>query len=148
MQPEVAEKIKAINEVTAPNKRQPSPIEQWDILAFKAIGNELVPKGFKKQKNGKYRGTEYVETTKKAVIRTQKVAAQLIRGFRDKTRKELEELLTLNKAQRDQYTSDWSKTPWYKFKQKRHNRRRGEYYHGVVDALEDAIETLGRVNIK
>jgi hypothetical protein len=75
MQPEVSE---------PKNKKEFTAIEQWDMLAFKVIGNELVPKGFKTQKNGKYRGTEYVEVPKKAVTRTQKIGAQLVRGYRDK----------------------------------------------------------------
>lgn len=57
-----------------------TPTEQWDHLAFQVIFNELAPKGFNK-------GTEYVKVTKKSLANTQKIAAQLIRGFRDKAKK-------------------------------------------------------------
>jgi hypothetical protein len=40
MQPENKEKIEAINEVTKPKKER-TPAQQWDELAFIVIGKEL-----------------------------------------------------------------------------------------------------------
>lgn len=92
MQPETHTKDQ-IKFGVAPEKHKENlatPTQQWDHLAFSVIGNELVPKGFKEKKNGMYRGTEYVEVPKKSVARTQKIAAQLVRGFRDKVKQRIE----------------------------------------------------------
>jgi hypothetical protein len=121
-------------EVEQPKKKELTAIEQWDMLAFKVIGNELVPKGFKTQKNGKYRGTEYAEVPKKAVVRTQKIAAQLVRGYRDKLRKAIDEQISAGQM--------FSKTcKWWQFVLKRE-------LNATITNLEKIKSELDKVDIK
>lgn len=97
MQPETEIKEKTMTGekvVVEPKSRKAyTPAEQWDHLAFSVIGNELVSKGFKEKKNGMYRGSKYVEVPKNSVVKSQKIAAQLVRGFRNKTQERLKAII-------------------------------------------------------
>jgi hypothetical protein len=150
MQPEVKEKT-ATGEKTVVEpkpKKEFSPVEQWDQLAFSVIYNELAPRGFKTQKNGKYKGSEYVEVPKKTVIKTQKIGAQLVRGFRDKTKKEFQERLDAAKPLMTKYQTEWKECAWFRLKKKRLLRNKGEYYQALVDSYSEMIKVLENVSIK
>lgn len=84
------------------DQRPLTPAEQWDQLAFTLMYQELAPKGFKKFTNGHWRGAEHADIpflSKKTVQKCQKISAQLVRGYRDKVKKDLNsELDEVNKA--------------------------------------------------
>lgn len=94
MQPDTATtpKIK-IGQQPSGDKKDLASIEQWDQLAFALIFRELAPKGFKKFQNGHWKGAEHADIPflpKKKVIQCQKISAQLVRGFRDKAKQQLD----------------------------------------------------------
>lgn len=128
--------------------KQHTPIEQWDQIAFHLIYQELAPTGFKKQKNGKYRGTEYVEVPKKAVIRTQKITAQLVRGFRDNVKKEFERMINESELAKHKVVKDLTETGWYKIKAKRHLQDVAVSFEQEINLLKKVINILENISIK
>jgi hypothetical protein len=151
MQSELKEKSKIIEETLKPKKKEFSPVEQWDQLAFSVVYNELAPKGFKKVNHGHYRGTECSNLpilSKKRVQKVQKIAAQLVRGFRDKTKKEFQERLDAAKPLMTKYQTEWKECAWFRLKKKRLLRNKGEYYQALVDSYSEMIKVLENVSIK
>lgn len=74
------------------NTAEPSPVEQWDQVAFKLIHQELAPKGYSEIKRGPWRGkvqSNIPFLPKQTVLNCQKISAQLIRTFRSKAVKEI-----------------------------------------------------------
>lgn len=134
MQPE----IKAPKQIIeAGIKKEITPMQQWDHLAFSVIYQELVPKGFKEIKSGAYRGSVQANIpflSKKTVTKCQNIAAQLIRGFRDKSKAEM------NKAAENLKTC-LKDCKWYEFSAKR-------YYKANIEAMQTLVKLLDNVSIK
>ena len=146
MQPET---IKVNGEKPADIKtREFTPIENWDHLAFQVIYKELVPQGFKKVKNGKYKGSEFVEVPKKGVLRVQRIAAQLVRGYREKVKEVFKKDRDLSKDEFEKAKDRYINCPWYKFKLKKHLRHKADGWSGIVDTYEEVIHRLDQTPIK
>src|SRR5688572_25989388 len=99
MQPETKPQTNDNLEASRENKKKVldsrdfTPIEQWDNLCYTLIRQELAPKGFSEIKRGPWRGkvqSNIPFLPKHTVDRTGKIAAQLVRTYRDKVRRELE----------------------------------------------------------
>jgi hypothetical protein len=140
MQPEVKE--------PETKKKEFTSVESWDQLSFQVIYNELVPKGFKEVKNGHYRGTQYVEVPKKAVTRTQKVAASLVRGFREKLKEQLKKEIATNKGLFEAKKKEYETTKFWQFKKKKRAYRFANAFAGVIEALENVLITIDNTPIK
>lgn len=84
--PETKPETKDNLEASRENKKNIlSPAEQWNQLAFEVIRRELAPKGFSEIKRGPWRGkvqSNIPFLSKQSVDHTGKIAAQLIRGYR------------------------------------------------------------------
>lgn len=134
-------------------KKQPTPMEQWDILAAKVISQELAPKGFKKLTSGSYRGIEIANhstpgITKATVRKCQSIGAGLVRGFREKVRKELNELLSVREKQFDTLQGDLNKCHFYQFRKKADLKEEITHFRAMVGVLIIAINKLDSIDIK
>lgn len=134
--PDLKEKAKSIEQTFSP-KKEFTPIEQWDQLAYTLMYQELAPKGFKKFTSGHWRGSEHADIpflSKKTVIKCQKISAQLVRGFRDKAKKSLAEQIEETKKTR-------AALRWYHFRAKWEAA-------AVVETLEEVNKWIDKVSVK
>lgn len=129
-------------------KENNSPAQQWDYLAFQVIYNELAPRGFKKQKNGFYKGAEYVEVPKKTVLKTQKIAAQLIRGFRDKAKVEINKLIDKENKSGEESAKAAIDCPFWKVLTRLRHKKNAMVSLSRISALRDSIDALNNTIIK
>jgi hypothetical protein len=114
-----------------------NPAQQWDQLAFTLMYQELAPKGFKKFTNGHWRGLEHADIpflSKKTVQKCQKISAQLVRGFRDKAKKDLN-------VQIEEAKKNLSALRWYHF------RARWEA-KAVIETLNEVVKWIDKVSVK
>jgi hypothetical protein len=79
-------------------KREATPAEMWDQLSFKLIQQTLAPRGFKEIKSGHYKGLNIANTPapgleKSKVFQSQKLAAQLVRSYREKAKSKLKSII-------------------------------------------------------
>lgn len=121
----------------AKSESQITPTAQWDQLAFTLMYQELAPKGFKKFTNGHWRGAEHADIpflSKKTVQKCQKISAQLVRGFRDKAKKDLA-------AQIEEAKKNLAALKWYHF------RARWEA-KAVIETLEEVVKWIDNVSVK
>lgn len=94
MQPEnIKVNAKAIEQTFAP-KKELTPVQQWDQLAFQIIYKELAPQGFKKITSGAFKGQQIAVCaspglSKIKVTSVQRISAQLVRGFREKAKEQV-----------------------------------------------------------
>lgn len=152
MQPEVKQKIDAINEVTKP-KKELTPAQQWDMLAFKVVERGLAPKGFKKITGGKFRGVEITNSDlpglpKSRVFQVQRQAAQLVRGFREKVKKEYNDRLAkCERLEKDAINNRESCKFWQIGKRKQHQKEY-EHFRNQIGIIQILINELDNVNIK
>lgn len=128
-----------------------SPATQWDHLAFSVIGNELVPKGFKEIRSGVYRGAVQANIPyldKKTVIKTQKIAAQLVRGFRDKTKQRIAAII----KEVDQWIAEdeveLKECGLLQFKKKRNLKDKLISLRGQAGSYHRLLQELENVSIK
>lgn len=142
------ETIKVNGQAVQTEKKELTPVQQWDQLAFQVIYNEICPKGFRKVKNGKYRGSEYVEMPRKAVVRVQRVSAQLIRGFRDLTKKQITDRIdTAVRLQNDAVRNRDACKFWEISKRNQHQKEY-EHFRDHIGLLEIVKNQLDQVGIK
>jgi hypothetical protein len=132
-------------------KKEYSPSEQWDHLAFSVVINELAPKGFKEVKQGAYRGSVQANIPflhKNAVVKTQKIAAQLVRGFRDRAKKDLGlRLSTACRLQEDAIKNRDACKFWEISKKKKHQKEY-EHFRDQEGLLHIVINQLDQISIK
>lgn len=95
MQPETVTKTKDNLEVSRENKKEISPILQWDQVAFKLIQDVLAPKGYKQIHSGKWRGLRIANAEQPGIVKSkvnqcQKIAAQMVRAYRESVKARVE----------------------------------------------------------
>lgn len=133
-----------------PKKEIPA-IEQWNHLAFQAIYKELAPKGFKKFTNGHWRGAEHADIpflSKKQVVRTQKISAQLIRSYRDKVIEAITGYIENRNKNIDQWSGQLSKCRWHDLHEKRQLKEWIASGRATVAGLEIALFQITNIGIK
>lgn len=146
MQPEVKQKIEK-------PKKELTPDQQWDVLAYKVIESNLAPKGFKKVNNGKFRNLEIVNSDlpglpKSKVQVCQRQAAQLVRGFREKVKKEYNDRLAkCERLEKDAINNRESCKFWQIGKRKQHQKEY-EHFRNQIGIIQILINELDNVNIK
>lgn len=145
MQPE---NIKVNGKSVESAKKELTPVEQWDHIAFQVILNELVPNGYKKVKNGKYRGSEYAEVPKNVVIKTQKIAAQLIRVYRDMVKSSLKQRLATVERLRDDAVSNLHKSNFWQISKKTNHQNEYEHFVNQSGLIQIIINELDKIKIK
>lgn len=131
--------------------REPSSVEQWDHLAQTLIRKELAPKGFSEIKRGPWRGKVQANIPflpKHTVDRTGKIAAQLVRAYRDKALKALNKDAEASEALYKQNRAKYETCPFWKFGEKKRLYRLANSYCGAMEAYNDAILTLTDIGIK
>lgn len=128
-------------------KKELTPVQQWDQLAFQVIYNEICPKGFRKVKNGKYRGSEYVEMPKKAVTRVQRISAQLIRGFREQAKLKVNSMLIIAEGKIDTAKKQLSGSYLWEYGRKRQLNDLIQFYEGQVNAYKAVMRELDELKI-
>lgn len=122
-------------------KENNTPTAQWDYLAFSVIYNELAPNGFN-------RGTEYVKVNKKLISKTQKVAAQLIRGFREKAKQAIQATINLNKSAITMAEDDLKNVSWVNYYKRDIIRMTIARLKAQKEAYELAIKELDQTTIE
>lgn len=123
MQPDTATNTQIkIGDPPGKQKENLAPIEQWDQLAFTLMFQQLAPKGFKKFQNGHWKGADHADIPflpKKTVIQCQKIAAQLVRGFREKAKQQIKERLKRYTSDYESWTKILSERKFWQITQKR-----------------------------
>lgn len=133
MKPKTKETLGASRE----NKKEISPADQWDVLAFKLINDELAPKGYSEIKRGPWRGkvrSNIPFLPKRSVERCQQIAAQMVRSYRGKLAKVL-------KDDHKELTEQLAKYRFYQFEKKWICR-------GMIATIEKEIQFLEQIGIK
>jgi len=118
---------------------QVHPLQQWDQLAFTLIYNELAKNGFKKVTSGGYRGLEIAKTNepglpKQRVTTCQRIAAQLVRDYRNKAK-------SLMKHQIETMKRELSRSKWYQFRKKIE-------FKAAIEVVEEQIKQLDIIGTK
>lgn len=134
-------------------KKEFSPTEQWDQLAFRVIYNELAPKGFKKLTSGAFKGQQIAVCAgpglpKIKVTSAQRIAAQLVRGFREQAKKSIHKELDEAKIEFEKARNFSRECPWWRLKEWYKRRSKGEYWCALVDSYETLIEKLDNTPIQ
>lgn len=134
-------------------KKQPTPIEQWDILAAKVISQELAPKGFKKLTSGSYRGLEIANhstpgITKATVRKCQSIGVGLVRGFREKLRNGFTELSKSRRDEQEMILAELKACSFWQFKKRRQLSMDLDSAKAQEDAFEVGINLLNGTDIK
>lgn len=152
MQPEVKEKIEAINQVTKPKEvSEMSGPEQWDALAFKLIQQELAPKGYSEIKRGAYKGTVQSNIPflpKKTVQRCQNLAAQCVRSYRERVRKAFVNRMEFATGREQQAVKDRDNCHFWQVRRKRAHQKIYEHYRDQSGLLQIIINELDKIGIK
>jgi hypothetical protein len=133
------------------NKREFTPAEQWDQLAFTLIRQELAPKGYSEIKRGPWRGkvqSNIPFLPKSSVERCQKVAAQLVRAYRDKVRIEIEAGMAQLEKVQIKYQEELNDCHFWQFKRKSDISHNLRSVMGQSGSLIHVLNQLDNIGIK
>jgi hypothetical protein len=133
--------------------REFTPTEQWDQLAFQVLYRELAPKGFKKVTGGSYKGQiiavcDGPGLPKSKVTSAQKIAAQLIRGFREKTKKTLSDKIIQLEERFNKLDESYKKIPFWRYKKARRELDSLRHTQYTLIVYKDFIRLLDEMPIK
>jgi hypothetical protein len=128
------------------------PSQQWDHLAFEIVSQTLAPKGFKKITNGAHRGATIARLDhgleRHQVQKLQRSVAQLVRSFRSKTKKSLQERLQ-KVEERSKSASDlFNNCKFWEFKKKGLLQKEYFHYRDQCGLLMILINELDNIEIK
>lgn len=136
---------------TQENTKEISAIEQWDAVAFKLIQQELAPKGYSEIKRGLWRGkvrSNIPFLPKTSVVNCQKIAAQMVRTFRGKTLKELEELYDLTVKHSEECKKEAAECHFWQLRKKRECRKMAAEFWCHALGFSGAKHILNNIPIK
>jgi hypothetical protein len=145
MQPETLEKPIKQKEVA-----DMSPSDQWDQLAFKLIQQELAPKGYSEIKRGPYRGTVQSNIPflpKKTVQRCQNLAAQCVRSYRERVRKQVKEMADGMYGNAQAYKESIDKLPFFAIRKRKQYRQRMAEYNAKAQILNGMLNMMDKTGI-
>lgn len=129
------------------------PVVQWDQLAYRLVQQDLAPDGFKKIEGGTWRGsiiakTKYPGLLKSQVNSCQVVSAQLIRTYRGKAQREVQEQLKKSMKLQDEAKVHYKATPFWRFKKKKRWYRLACAHAGYVEAYQECMGILLQLDVK
>lgn len=147
MQPE------EIKEKPKVEKKIPTPVEQWDILAAQVIAKELAPKGFKKLTSGSYRGIEIANhstpgITKSTVRKCQNIGASLVRGYRERLKREIENMIAGHEHEKMKSQISLEKCAFWRFKERSSIKRTIAGQTEIIGAAKKILFKLNEVPIQ
>jgi hypothetical protein len=135
-----------------PDEKKVLPAQQWDHLAFEIVSQTLAPKGFKKITNGAHRGATIARLDhgleKHQVQKCQRSVAQLVRSFRSKTKKSLQERLE-KVEERSKSASDlFNKCKFWEIGKRGNLQKEYFHYRDQAGLLMLIINELDNIEIK
>lgn len=126
-------------------------VKNWDELCYKAILSELAPKGFKESRDKRFRGT-IISTldmlTKNRVDKTCKIAASLVRGYRENLRRAILDELEVGKKAAEDINDLVKSTPFHKFRLLKNRTNDLKLIRAKIEGMEMALAQLDHVSIK
>jgi hypothetical protein len=131
-------------------RREPTPVDQWDIIAHTLIKQELAPKGYSDIKSGDYRGkvkSNIPFLPKQSVIRCQNISAQLVRAYREELRAWAEGELKKSQKGYEDAKEQYAKTPWYKFTLRGIYRGLKQFYNGQTECFQQFLIEIDQIKV-
>lgn len=127
------------------------PSEQWDRVARQLMIQELAPKGFKVSKNKNYHGAMAADIpflSNKTVGKCQSIACQLVRSYRDKAKKELDEMISAREEGRDEIQAQYRACWFFQFKKKAGLKTTIFGYNSMIGMLEITKNKLDQMPVQ
>lgn len=128
-----------------------NPVKQWDQLAATLYKKELAPKGFSEIRRGPYKGSVQANIPflpKHTVIRCQNIGAQLVRTYREKVKKELNDGVQSASERAKVYEEELKGVPWFRFGKRKELSDKWISATAKVEILTVAINRVEQIGIK
>lgn len=128
-------------------------IKDWDMLAAQAINSVLAPKGFVKDTSKHWKGIEKARMdtpflSKRKVVETRAITAQLIRNYRQEVRKAMDARLQTVNQEWDKATKELNAAKFWEFNKKREAQRAHDHYRTQSGLLQILINQLDTIEVK